>query len=57
MDIEAIYKEETGQDASYTCQDEWNAGRTHSYYYDDYVDWLEEKVEKLLQVQTNIPFA
>ncbi len=42
-DLEALYKKETGNDASYTKTDEWNASRTHTWYNDSYVDWLEEK--------------
>ena len=44
MNWEEVYKKETGNDASYTKTDEWHAWRTHDWYYDEYVDWLESKL-------------
>ena len=47
MDWEQKYKSETGSDASYEREDSRNPGHTHTWYYDDYVEWLEERLDKL----------
>ncbi len=49
MNVMELYKEETGKDAYHVETDEGNAFRTHDIYYDDYINWLEEKVEKGLK--------
>lgn len=48
MNIEDVYKEQTGKDATYEEQDEWNAYRTHTRYYHDYINWLEGLANKSL---------
>lgn len=49
MNWEEIYKKETGKNASHTETDEWNASRTHDWYYDEYVGWLEDKLTEISQ--------
>lgn len=46
-ELEERYKKETGKDAIYEMESRYNAGRYDDYYYDDYVLWLEELIEKL----------
>ena len=50
MDWEAIYKQETGNDASYEKIDEGNAYRTHAWCYDEYICWLEDKLTDIAQL-------
>ncbi len=49
MNWEEIYNFETGRDATYVKTDEWNASRTHTWYYDEYVEWLEDKLSDVSQ--------
>lgn len=44
MHLEAIYKKETGKDSMYEKKDPGNCNRSDLYYYDSYVEWLEDKL-------------
>jgi len=45
-----MYKKETGNEADYEESDRNAIGRVNHCYYDDYVEWLEEKL--LLEYQS-----
>lgn len=46
IDWEIEYKKETGKEASYTKEDPNNCNRSHTWYWDEYIEWLEEKLDK-----------
>lgn len=50
MDLQVIYKKETGKDAMYEEEDCNNYNRSDSYYYDSYVEWLEDKLTQTNQL-------
>jgi len=57
MDWIEAYKKETGNDASHTETDEWNANRTHTFYYDEYIAWLEDKLDDATQQVSGVDRA
>ena len=46
MDWEAVYKKETGMDASWE-EDDCYGVRSHTVYRHAYINWLEEKLDGL----------
>ena len=48
IDWEEIYKKETGRDTTY---EPGNGYNTYTYYTDAYVEWLEDKLSKMVAEQ------
>lgn len=54
MSLEKIYKEETGNNAMYEMEDPKNCNQSDLYYYDAYVEWIEEYHDSLFAVLEKI---
>ena len=48
INLEKLFKEETGLDTTYSKKSYMYPGRYNTYYEDYYVEWLEEKLEKYM---------